>query len=127
MNRVVIGLGSNIRSEENIEKARQMMRRRHRLVAESAFIETEPVGYSDQPNFLNGAVLIETAMGYEELEDWLKKTERTLGRVRGENKYGPRTIDLDIVVWNGKIVDPDVHARRFLRDAVLAVWPTLNI
>ena len=127
MNRVVIGLGSNIQPEENIEKARQMMRRRHRLVAESAFIETEPVGYSDQPHFLNGAVLIETAMGYEELEDWLKKTERTLGRVRGENKYGPRTIDLDIVVWNGKVVDPDVHERRFLRDAVLSVWPTLNI
>ena len=123
MNQVIIGVGSNIRPEENIAGARDRIASQHRLMAASAFVETEPIGYADQPKFLNGAFRIETSFDFKTLKEWLLETEKALGRRRGKNKYGPRTIDLDIVVWNGKIVDEDFYNRKFLRDAVLEVWP----
>lgn len=121
MNRAVIGIGSNIKPEENVAKAREIIAQNHQVLAVSRFIETKPIGYTDQPNFVNGAMLIETVMNRMELKQWLHEVEIQLGRVRTENKYGPRTIDLDIVVWNGEIVDQDVHERDFLRDAVVEV------
>lgn len=126
MNHVIIGVGSNILPEGNIAKARDRIASQHRLIAESAFVETEPIGFTDQPNFLNGVFHIETEFDYPSLKEWLLDTEKALGRRRGKNKYGPRTIDLDIVVWNGKIVDDDFHKRKFLRNAVLEVWPELE-
>jgi len=127
MNQVVIGVGSNIHPAENITKAKEEILRSHRLIAESALVETKPVGYTDQPNFINGAFRIETEFGYGDLKAWLLSTERALGRKRGKNRYGPRPIDLDIVVWNGKIVDDDFYERDFLRNAVLEVWPDLRV
>ena len=127
MNQVVIGVGSNIRPAENIAKGKEEIQRSHRLIAESEFVETKPVGFTDQPNFVNGAFRIETELGYDDLKAWLLNTERALGRKRGKNRYGPRPIDLDIVVWNGKIVDDDFYERDFLRDAVLEVWPDLRV
>ena len=126
MNHVVIGVGSNIRPEENIARARDQIVSEHRLIAESSFVETEPIGYADQPKFLNGVFRIETSFGYKILKKWLLETEKALGRKRGKNKYGPRTIDLDIVVWNGKVVDDDFFERKFLREAVLEVWPKIE-
>ena len=123
MNRVVIGVGSNIEPQKHIAAARERIARDHRLLAESRFVETRPIGGPAQPNFSNGALLIETTMSREALKIWLETVEADLGRVRGANRYDPRTIDLDIVVWNGEIVDPDVYERRFLREAVLEVWP----
>ena len=125
MNRAVIGVGSNIDPHKYIEKARERIRKAHTVVGESRFVETSPVGFLEQPDFINGAIRIETKMAYEELKEWLREVEEGLGRVRGENKYGPRTMDLDIVVWNGKVVDKDVYKRDFLRECILEVWPDL--
>jgi len=125
MNRVVVGVGSNIDPEKNIEEARKRIEKRHRVVAESRFIRTKPVGYSEQPDFVNGVIRIETEMEYGELNEWLGGVESDLGRVRGGNRYGPRTMDLDVVVWNGEIVDKDVCERGFLRNCILEVWPDL--
>ena len=127
MNRAVIGLGSNIDRDNHIAQARKRLCRAHRVLAESRFVETEPVGFRDQPRFLNGAVLIETEMTRHILEEWLHQTEIELGRVRGPNRCGPRTIDLDLVVWNGDIIDQDVRKRAFLRQAILEVLPDLEI
>ena len=127
MNQVVIGVGSNIHPAENIAKTKKEIQRSHRFIAESAFVETKPVGYMDQPNFMNGAFRIETDLGFDDLKAWLLSTERALGRKRGKNRYGPRPIDLDIVVWNGRIVDDDFYERDFLRNAVLEVWPDLQV
>ena len=127
MNQVVIGVGSNIHPAENIPKAKEKIQRSHRFIAESTFVETKPIGYADQSNFINGAFRIETELGYDDLKAWLLSTERALGRKRGKNRYGPRSIDLDIVVWNGRIVDDDFYDRDFLRNAVLEVWPDLRV
>lgn len=122
-NRAVIGVGSNIDPHSNVDRAREMIQKTHHFIQTSQLVETNPIGYPNQPNFLNSVFLIETEMNYVELKDWLKNVENLLGRVRTENKYGPRTIDLDIVVWNGKIIDEDVYTRPFLKNAVLEVLP----
>lgn len=127
MNRAVISVGSNIRPDENIPLARRRIAKGVKLLAESRFVETEPIGFADQPNFVNGAFLIETEMDLDELRKWLRRVEDELGRVRTANKYGPRTIDLDVVVWNGRIVDDDVYRRDFLRSTVLELLPDLNV
>jgi len=72
----------------------------------------------NQPDFLNGAALIETERSKDEFNFYLKNLEDRLGRDRSLPKFGPRTIDLDIVVWNGEVVDDDYNTRDFLRAAV---------
>lgn len=127
MNRAVVGVGSNIEPRSNIASARQKIAQRHVIVAESPLVETWPVGYVHQPNFTNGTLLVETRVGRERLRSDLKTIEFMLGRRRGPNRYGPRTIDLDIVVWNGEVIDRTLYTRDFLRDAVLAVLPELQL
>lgn len=121
----VIGIGSNIRPEKYIPEAVTLIRKSHRLLAESRFVQTEPLGFQDQDDFINGAVKIKTYMNFRELNDWLKDTEHRLGRIRTKNKNGPRTIDLDIVVWDGSVVDALVWEREFLKNAVFEVEPSL--
>ncbi len=121
MNRVVIGVGSNIDPEKSIKRARDLLREEQRLITSSEFERTPPVGRTDQPWFLNGAFLIETPLQRDELKSYLRSVEERLGRIRTSDKYAPRTIDLDIVAWNGTIIDSDVDKRDFLRRAVKQV------
>lgn len=124
-NTAVISVGSNIRPDEHIARARTEICRRHGMIAESRFVVTEPVGDPNQPAFTNGAWRIRTAMDEEALRGWLHALEEKLGRVRTANRNGPRTIDLDLAVWNGRIVHKDVHSRDFVKQAVLEVEPDL--
>lgn len=125
MNIAVISVGSNIDPEINIEKARSLLAGEHELLGESSFVRTKPIGYLEQPDFINGAFLISTEMEQGALERNLKKIERALGRVKSAIKFGPRTIDLDIVVWNGKVVDRDFYERDFVRNACFELLPEL--
>lgn len=123
MNRTVIGVGSNIDPDTNIAKAKLELTTQFRVLAESRVVETAPVGYTHQANFKNGAVLLETPLGRDRVTQILKGIETKLGRESGGDRSGPRTIDLDVVVWNDRVVDPDFYTRDFLRDAVLALLP----
>lgn len=127
INTAIIGLGSNIDPEENIARARDLIAGGCKVIKSSAFVETEPVGYEDQDKFINGALLIETDMDKERLKSWLKNLESSLGRMRADNRYGPRTIDLDILVWNGEIVDGEVYEREFLRISIAELIPGIEI
>lgn len=127
MNTVVIGVGSNIDPHQNIEKARELLRRDHLFISESSFVTTAPIGYSQQADFINGAFLIRTSLDKNQLKSYLTRIEDSLHRHRTENKNGPRTIDLDIVVWNGTVVDQDYYTRPFLRHAVHEVVPELTV
>ena len=127
INRAVIGVGSNIEPEVHVPRARERIAERHRIVAESPLVETSPVGCVHQPDFTNGALLLETRVDRQRLRADLKAIEALLGRQPGENRDGPRTIDLDIVVWNGEVIDQDLYTRAYLREAVLAVWPDLKL
>ncbi|MBD3288050.1 2-amino-4-hydroxy-6-hydroxymethyldihydropteridine diphosphokinase [candidate division KSB1 bacterium] len=126
MNKAIIALGANIKPAENISQAKVIIARNHKKLAESSIVETQPIGYTQQPNFLNGTMLIETKLSRSELAKWLKQVEKQLGRVRTKNKNGPRTIDLDIVVWNNEIVDNDVYERDFLWNSVREVAPDIS-
>ena len=127
LNEVVIGVGSNIDPENNIKEAKKAVELTHDLIKTSSFIETEPIGCKNQNNFLNGAFLIETEMDTLTLKSWLKNLEEKLGRVNSENKNGPRTIDLDIIIWNREVVDNEVYEREFLLNSINELLPELKI
>lgn len=127
MNRAVIGIGSNISPEANTGAAIDEIARGQRLLKRSELIWTKPIGTAAQGDFLNGAVLIETDLELESLRRWLREVEDRLGRVRTGDRFGPRTIDLDIVVWNSRVLDRDIYSRDFLRQSVLQVLPELQL
>jgi 2-amino-4-hydroxy-6-hydroxymethyldihydropteridine diphosphokinase len=126
MNTVVISAGSNINPHENLSKAEELLRRELRVLACAGRLVTKPVGFADQPDFVNTAFLVETALDMVSLKAYLKSVEASLCRVRGPEKSGPRSIDLDIAVFNGSIVDEDVFERDFLRKLILEVAPQMK-
>ena len=122
---VVIGLGSNIDPEANLEQAVQELKSRFKVSKRSQWTRTKPIGIQDQPDFYNGALLMETELEQQNLKKELKQIEDILGRDRSLPKFGPRTIDLDILIWNRKVVDEDYYERDFLRKGVEEVIPDL--
>ncbi len=127
MNSAVIGLGSNIDPKENIAKALNILNKNFSVKKKSSFVETEPVGFSVATNFINGAVLIETPLGLEDLKIQLHKFESDMGRTQTQKSFTSRIIDLDIVVFNDKIIDQDIYKRDFLKKSVLEVLPALKV
>jgi 2-amino-4-hydroxy-6-hydroxymethyldihydropteridine diphosphokinase len=117
-NRAIIGLGSNIHPTQNMAVALVHLKKHFEVVSVSSFSTTKPIGIVDQPDFLNGVVLIKTTHSQLELIKLLKQIEDEMGRDRTGPKFGPRIIDLDLLIWNGEVVDKDYHTREFLRIAV---------
>src|SRR5439155_17765872 len=106
------------------------------VVAVSALRETEPVGYLDQPNFLNGAAQLETELRPRELLERLLAIEARLGRVRGEGpRFGPRMIDLDLLLYGDQTLDepgltvphPRLAERRFALQPLAELAPGREI
>ena len=124
---VVIGLGSNIDPEANLEQAVQELKSRFKVSKRSQWTRTKPIGIQDQPDFYNGALLMETELEQQSLKKELKRIEDLLGRDRSLPKFGPRTIDLDILIWNKKVVDEDYYERDFLRKGVEEIIPDLEL
>ena len=130
-----IALGSNLTSsfgdrEANLHQALQRLKSLGTVRAESRFYDTEPVGYLDQPRFLNAAVILETELTPVELMRALLEIERSMGRERVIAK-GPRVIDLDLLLYGETIVNtaeltlphPEMHLRRFVLDPLLEIAP----
>ena len=124
---VVIGLGSNIDPEVNLEQAVHELKSRFKVSKRSQWTRTKPIGIQDQPDFYNGALLMETELEQQSLKMELKRIEDILGRDRSLPKFGPRTIDLDILIWNKKVVDEDYYERDFLRKGVEEIIPDLEL
>ena len=118
MNECIIGIGSNINPENNIQTSLMILAREVEVKGTSTWTKTTPIGIADQDDFVNGAVKISTSMTMEELTHYLKRLEDRLGRDRTLPKFGPRVIDLDIIVWNDEIVDDDYYIRNFVRNAI---------
>lgn len=114
----IIGIGSNIDPEENVARSLSILRRETEVISVSQFIKTAPVGLIAQPDFLNGAVKVLTEEEKNVFNFYLKSIEDRLNRDRSAPKYGPRVIDLDIITWDGEIVDPDYYKRDYLRKVV---------
>lgn len=132
-----VGLGANLGArEETLRHAVERLGEAEGVdvLAVSSLRETEPVGVVDQPPFLNGAVQLETSLSPRELLDLLLAIERSLGRVRGA-RWGPRLVDLDLLLCGGEIVDepglriphPRLHERRFALEPLAELDPELAI
>lgn len=107
-NRVFVALGSNIQPEENLARAVALLAERCRLLAVSRVYQTAPVGFAEQADFLNAAALIETPLDAATLkQSVLAEIESQLKRKRTAIKSGPRTIDLDIALFNDAIFEYD--------------------
>jgi 2-amino-4-hydroxy-6-hydroxymethyldihydropteridine diphosphokinase len=123
--RAYIGLGSNLGNRENFLSQALTLLDSHpavRVIKISALYETDPVGYTDQPLFLNMAALLETSLTAEQLLANLLEVEQKLGRKR-DIRWGPRTIDLDLLIFGTeKIETPELtipHPRMMERPFVL--------
>jgi 2-amino-4-hydroxy-6-hydroxymethyldihydropteridine diphosphokinase len=131
-NRAYLSLGSNIEPEVNLAAAVKLLAEQTRLKAVSSVWETLPLGPAGQPNYLNAAALVETALSAAALkEQVLKAIEQKLGRVRQGDKFGPRPIDLDIIFFNRdslelgqrRIPDPEVLERAFVAIPLAEIDP----
>jgi 2-amino-4-hydroxy-6-hydroxymethyldihydropteridine diphosphokinase len=114
MNEVFLCLGSNINPEANILQALRYLKKEFILLEVSNTWKTKPVGL-DSADFLNTAVRIQTTLDQFELKEKnLCHIEEVLGRVRQKNKYAPRTIDIDIVLFNGQVIDENLFRLDYL-------------
>jgi 2-amino-4-hydroxy-6-hydroxymethyldihydropteridine diphosphokinase len=129
---VYVGLGSNLGDREaTIRRAAELIGAR-RL---SPLVETEPWGFTDQPSFLNAAAEVETKLAPRRFLDHLLDVERRLGRERTGPRWGPRTIDLDLLLWGSeRISEPGLEVphpllldRRFVLEPLAALVPDLEI
>jgi len=118
-NRVFISMGSNVEPERYLPEAVRRLAERCQLLAVSRAYETLPVGAPGGPNFVNGAVLVATDLAAESLKDGvLLEIEAALGRVRTADKNAPRTVDLDISLFNDEVVE--VRGRRIPEPDILS-------
>jgi len=124
--RAAIALGSNLVSEfgdreANLREAVERLGKLGEVKAVSSFYDTDPVGYLDQPRFLNGAVVLETSLVPLELMRALLEIESVMGRERVITK-GPRVIDLDLLLYGNRVMStaeltlphPEMQKRRFV-------------
>jgi 2-amino-4-hydroxy-6-hydroxymethyldihydropteridine diphosphokinase len=128
---VYLSLGSNVGDrEDHLRDALTRLQAQGRIVSVSSFYETEPVEFTDQAWFLNCAVALETTKTPESLMEALLYVEQRMGRQRIQRK-GPRTIDIDILLFGDKIVDsakltiphPAMHERRFVLEPLAEIAP----
>src|SRR5215203_6602340 len=136
--RAYVGIGANLGNrDETIARALDLLARRAEVdvLQVSTLRETDPVGYADQPRFLNGAAAVETDLDPRALLDELLAVERELGRTRDGPRFGPRTIDLDLLLYGEVVVDeaglrvphPRLAERRFALEPLAELDPGLTI
>jgi 2-amino-4-hydroxy-6-hydroxymethyldihydropteridine diphosphokinase len=137
--RAYVGLGSNLGDREGTVRA-ALGRLRHlpetKVLRVSTLRNTEPVGYLDQPRFLNGAAELETGLSARRLLGALLELERAFGRDRANvPAQGPRTLDLDLLLYGQEQIDepglevphPRLHQRRFVLEPLAELDPSLEV
>jgi 2-amino-4-hydroxy-6-hydroxymethyldihydropteridine diphosphokinase len=130
--RAYVGLGANLGDREASIRAAAEALDARRL---STIRETEPWGYADQPRFLNAVAELETELPPRPLLDRLLAVERELGRTRDGPRWGPRTIDLDLLLYGDERLDepgltvphPRLHERLFVLEPLADLDPGLEV
>lgn len=137
--RAFVGLGSNLGDREGTLRAavgRLRSLSTTRVVGVSTLRNTEPVGYVDQPRFLNGVVELETELSARRLLGVLLELERDFGRDRSVSPpRGPRTLDLDLLLYGREEIEepglevphPRLHERRFVLEPLAELDPALEV
>jgi 2-amino-4-hydroxy-6-hydroxymethyldihydropteridine diphosphokinase len=133
---VFVAIGSNISPERNLPQAVALLDRRARILDLSTIYLSAAEGPAGQPNFLNVVVKVATEMPPRDFKfDVLRTIEAELGRRRSENKYAPRTIDLDLLLYNDLVInapdltlpDPEIPARPYLAFPLYELEPGLLV
>ena len=138
MTRAYIGLGANLGDRAAMLRAAVEQLAAEpgiEVVAVSPVHETEPVDYTAQPRFLNAAAAVETELPPRDVLDRLLGIERRLGRTRDGPRFGPRTIDLDLLLFGTEQIDepglevphPRLHERLFALEPLLELDPQLEL
>ena len=138
MTRAYVGLGANLGDRERTLRAAAdalAAEEGIEVVSISTLRETEPVGVGEQPRFLNGAAELETTLTARELLDRLLTVEQRFGRVRIPGEHGPRTLDLDLLLYGDEVLDepgltvphPRLHERRFVLEPLAELAPGLVV
>ena len=138
MTRAYVGLGANLGDRESTLRAAVVALAAEDgigVVAVSTLRDTEPVGLGDQPRFLNGAVELETALSAHDVLDRLLGIEQRFGRVRVAGEHGPRTLDLDLLLYGAEEIEepglrvphPRLHERRFVLEPLAELAPALVV
>ena len=104
-----------------------------RILAQSHFYDTEPVDYADQDWFINAVVKLETARDPFQLLDQIEFIQHTAGREKNPVRFGPRILDLDIILYDDRIINserlvvphPRMHARRFVLQPICDINPDI--
>lgn len=135
MKKAFISIGSNI--GDRLDHLKQSTRALHShegisVLSVSSIYETAPVGYTDQADFLNLTTEIETELSAHALLTVCQEIEQELGRVR-DIRWGPRTVDLDILLYNNESIEiedlvvphPRMHLRAFVLIPLLEIAPTI--
>ena len=130
-----ISLGSNIEPEIHLPRAIIALEALGRLAAISQVYQNPAIGPSLQADFLNAAALVETELQPLEIRRILRGIEGVLGRVRGEERWGPRTLDLDILLFGDQVMDSaeltiphaGMHLRNFVLYPLYEIAPELEI
>jgi dihydroneopterin aldolase/2-amino-4-hydroxy-6-hydroxymethyldihydropteridine diphosphokinase len=121
--RAFIAVGSNIEPEQNVREGLRRLSQRLSIKAVSTFYRSLPLGRPEQQPFINGVVEVETDVPPEQLKyGVLRAVESEMGRVRTADTYAPRTLDLDILLYDARMIsspdltvpDPDIVSRPFL-------------
>ncbi len=129
--RVYLSLGSNVGDRATqLRSALARLETTGRVVAVSSFYETEPMEFTQQPWFLNCAAALETTQTPQQLMSSILRIEQEMGRQRLQKK-GPRTIDIDILVFDSAVVNsseltiphPALHQRRFVLEPLAEIAP----
>lgn len=137
MKKVYLGLGSNIGNRENnLKEAINLISQNRNIKVNkiSSLYETEPIGFKEQDWFLNMVIEIETSLKPRELLKYLLDVEKRMGRIR-EIKWGPRIIDIDILIYNEavimdedlKIPHPRICERAFVLIPLIEINPDIRI
>jgi len=125
MPEAILLMGSNIRPRENLSRALKILRTLCKVTRTSDIYQTRAVG-SPGPDFLNQAVIIQTNLGKEEIKKKIiNPIELALHRVRVEDKYAPRTIDVDLIMLNGEVIDQNLWNQYFAAKPVSDLAPDL--
>jgi 2-amino-4-hydroxy-6-hydroxymethyldihydropteridine diphosphokinase len=138
MSRAYVGLGSNIGDRgEMLDRAVALLAASPgiELIKVSTVRETDPVDFTEQPRFLNAAAAVETELGARALLERLLGIESALGRTRDGPRFGPRTIDLDLLLYGQERVDepgltvphPRLQERRFALEPLAELDPALVV
>ena len=130
--RVYIAIGSNLASPlEQVNAAIQAIGEipDSRIMAVSSFYRTPPLGPQDQPDYLNAAVALETTLAPEALLDHTRRIELQQGRVRKAERWGPRTLDLDIMLFGDEVINTErlTVPHYDMKNRGFMLWPLVEI